>query len=113
MLLWTVIDKDIYMEPGLYNGREHWTELWYEYIEALVDHPDFPKKIQFWTRVGNDEWQQPYGKRYDIEYPSFWMDNNRDLKILVLPDHYMFGIKNHHTKESIRINSDQSGYFKK
>ena len=45
MLLWTVIDKDIYMEPGLYNGREHWTELWYEYIEALVDHPDFPKKI--------------------------------------------------------------------
>ena len=58
MLMWTVIDKKIYLELDLSNIQgDNWTYKMYDHIKACVSHKEFPKRIQFWTRVGNDEWQ--------------------------------------------------------
>ena len=52
---------------------------------------DFPEKIQFWTRVGNDklQLQNLNGRRIDLEFPHLFWDNKKDQNVIVVPDPYM------------------------
>ena len=79
----------------------------------MMEDEDFPERIQFWTRVGNDNFKQGK-KRLDLQHPSFWWDKHASQNILVLPDAYMFSqweIKTSE-RECMERNSASSGYFK-
>ena len=59
MLLWTIIDKEIYLERNkFYNpdiSDQHVVN-WYNNIQLIID--ELPRTIQFWTRTGNDLFMQ-------------------------------------------------------
>jgi len=86
----------------------------YDQIVQMMEHPDFPEKVQFWSRIGNDLWKQKEW-RLDLKHPSFYWDNNQKQSILVIPDLYMFGqwVQNTPQRECLERNSATEGYFKK
>ena len=55
MILWTVIDGKVYKEYPPYVTEDMKGELmeekyWPSSIHKAARHPNFPKKVQFWTR---------------------------------------------------------------
>ena len=77
MLLWTIIDGDIYLQQNPYSHAQDGKPmivLWYNHFVKLMDNPEFPKRLQFWTRIHND-WFQQKDNRWDLEYPSIYWDN--------------------------------------
>ena len=53
--------------------------------------PDFPKTLQFWTKVGNDQFD-PHNKFPSIEkeFPHIWFDNKKGRNVIVVPNPYDF-----------------------
>ena len=61
-------------------------------MKTIVDHKDFPERIQFWWRVGYDrfeidDWYN--GDRIDLQHPQIWWDNDQYQNIITVPDAYM------------------------
>ena len=117
MGLWTIIDGDIYLERDpwyrLKPSGDGYITYWYDVLSKVSKHPNFPKKIQFWTRQFSDRFYQPEGKRWDIDHPHIWFDNHKDQNVLVVPDAYMYIMWNHKKDEREHMfrNLAEEGYF--
>lgn len=116
MLLWTIIDKEIFLERNPYyqpdtNCDDHIVN-WFNNLEMLVHEPDFPNYLQFWTRTGNDGFYQKQNQ-WDLKHPHIWWDNHQVQNVLVLPDPYMFALwdKHTHRRECVARNSAETGYL--
>ena len=90
MTLFTFLDGKLYWEDvvtinfkkgdqcNLWTGKdEHMKAFWLEYLGKLVEHPDFPRKLQFWVRLFPDiiDMKPYFGFRFDLKYPQFWWDS--------------------------------------
>ena len=56
MVLWTIIDGTIYIEESPHKEAgfgDADTLAWFNGFRKVVKDSRFPKKVQFWTRVGN------------------------------------------------------------
>ena len=74
MVLWTIIDGTIYIEESPYKeaGFGNVDTLdWFNGFRKVVKDPRFPKKVQFWTRVGSSKLDLGRfdNKRVDLEHP--------------------------------------------
>ena len=74
MVLWTVIDGTIYIEESPYKEAGFGdvdTLDWFNGFRKAVKDPRFPKKVQFWTRVGSSKLNLEHfdNKRVDLEHP--------------------------------------------
>jgi len=74
MVLWTVIDGTIYIEESPYKEAGFGdvdTLDWFNGFRKVVKDPRFPKKVQFWTRVGSSQLNLEHfdNKRVDLEHP--------------------------------------------
>ena len=87
MVLWTIIDRKIYaevkhdplverkMREQTESSLRDWSNL---HLEQVVSDSRFPKKIQFWTRFGNDLLDlSQYEGRIDLQHPQMWWDNHQ------------------------------------
>ena len=58
MLLWTIIDQEVYLERHpdylLDQKGAHQITAWFNQFWEIMDHPQFPNKVQFWIKIGND-----------------------------------------------------------
>ena len=76
MLLWTIVDKQIYVETGStenwenFETHEHF-QWWHSHLEAVMGHFDFPKHLQFWTRIGSEtlNFDAYNNRKFDLLYP--------------------------------------------
>ena len=71
MLLWTIVDRNVYVETGYESlesieAHEH-MQWWHNHLEAVMGHFDFPKHVQFWTRVGSEtlNFEQYNNRKFD------------------------------------------------
>jgi hypothetical protein len=74
MVLWTIIDGTIYIEESPHKEAgfgDADTLAWFNGFRKVVKDPRFPKKVQFWTRVGNSQLNHALfaDKRVDLEHP--------------------------------------------
>ena len=73
---WTIIDGKIYKEyPPNRKESENTDpmeeEAWPAQIHGAAKHPNFPKKVQFWTRSKCDRLNEDdlAKRRFDLEFP--------------------------------------------
>jgi hypothetical protein len=77
MLLWTIIDKTVYLEfspfkePDFVGAHYDQIAAWYGHIQSVIELPGFPRSLQFWTRIGCDYVPvEDYNNvRVDLLYP--------------------------------------------
>ena len=101
MLLWTIIEGDIYVEYSPYanisdieNDKNLQMDHFKQIMQSNVD--TFPKNIQFWTRVNSEYLDKKHfrlvstGKdqgfrEIDSEFPYIYWDNHQDHNVIVIP----------------------------
>ena len=96
MVLWTIVDKSIYLESGydtnLSSHDEEQMKWWHSHLEAVMGHFDFPEYVQFWTRIGSDQLhlERYNNRRFDVLFPQMWWDNRKDQNVILHPNPYIF-----------------------
>ena len=99
MVLITIIDKQIYWEYQFHgnNGQKvdqnviHQLYWLYDVLTKIVQHKDFPDRVQFWWRLGYDRFDlyKFGGERIDLHYPQIWYDNDKTQNVIIIPDVYI------------------------